>query len=159
MRHSAYVSAIAATVIGLVAAGCGGASDSGTATEKETVTISPTESPAADAGTELQSLIPTPAGTQQTDGPDSVQADGVHMHFQVRGAPGATMDSYKTVLENTGWSVTVQDEGGGGGGGGATYTGSNSDAYGVFTGGGYGDTTDIDACVWPAKPSNTECGD
>ncbi|MGB0876544.1 MAG: hypothetical protein ACPGVY_00795 [Mycobacterium sp.] len=159
MRHSAYVSAIAATVIGLIAAGCGSSSDSGTATDTETVTISPTTTSAADAGTDLRSLIPTPADTQQTDGPDTVPDNGVHMHFQVSGAPGATMESYKTDLENSGWSVTVRDEGGGGGGGGATYTGSNSDAYGVFTGGGYGNTTDIDACVWPTKPSKTECGD
>jgi hypothetical protein len=28
----------------------------------------------------------------------------------------------------------------------------------VFTGGGYGSTTDIQACTWPTKPSNTNCG-
>jgi hypothetical protein len=54
--------------------------------------------------------------------------------------------------------VTVQNSGGGGGGGGATYTGTNGNAYGVFTGGGYGSTTDVEACAWPVKPSNTDCG-
>lgn len=85
------------------------------------------------------------------------------MHFAVNGAPEATMDSYKTDLEAKGWSVTVRSAGGGestaGRGGGAVYTGTNNDAYGVFSGGGYGSTTDIEACVWPTKPSNTDCAD
>ena len=81
------------------------------------------------------------------------------MHFAVNGAPEATMDSYKTDLEAKGWSVTVRTAGGGSGGGGAAYTGTNNDAYGVFSGGGYGSTTDIEACVWPTKPSNTDCAD
>ena len=51
--------------------------------------------------------------------------------------------------------MTVENSGGGGGGGGATYTGINGGAYGVFVGGGYGGTTDVDACVWTAtSPSN-----
>ncbi len=174
MRSSTYVLATAAMAVGLTAAGCGSSTDSSTGAETKTVTVSPSETATTDATTgatqptpttsasassDLQSLIPTPADTQQTNGPDSLEEDGVHMYFQVNGSPGATMDSYKTGLEDKGWSVTVQDAGGGGGGGGATYTGTNSDAYGVFTGGGYSSTTDIDACVWPTKPSNTNCGD
>jgi hypothetical protein len=46
------------------------------------------------------------------------------------------------------WSVTVQSSGGGGGGG-ATYTGTTCNTYGVFTGGRYGGTTDVNACAWP----------
>jgi len=174
MGSNIYALATAAMAIGLIAAGCGSSSDSGTATETKTVTVSPgdtattdattragqpTPTTAANAGTDLQSLIPTPADTNDTDGPASVQENGVRMHFEVSGAPGATMDSYKTALEDKGWSVTVRNAGGGGRGGGATYTGTNSDAYGVFTGGGYSSTTDIDACVWPTKPSNTDCND
>ena len=174
MRRNTYGLATVAMAIGLISTGCGSSSDSSTATETETVTASPAETAttdtaagtepstpttAAGAATDLQSLIPLPADTQQTDGPDSVQEDGAHMHFQVNGAPSATMDSYKTKLEGTGWSVTVRDAGGGGRGGGATYTGTNGDAYGVLTGGCYGSTTDIDACVWPTKPSKTDCGD
>jgi hypothetical protein len=64
------------------------------------------------------------------------------------------MDSYKTALEGRGWSLTVNDSGGYG----ATDAGTNGSVYGVFTGGGYGATTDIDACAWPSKPSNTHCG-
>ena len=68
------------------------------------------------------------------------------------------MDSYKAALEAKGWTVSVLNAGGGGGGGGATYTGTNGNAYGVFAGGGYGGSTDLDACAWPSKPSNPDCG-
>ncbi|GJF08097.1 hypothetical protein NGTWS1803_11170 [Mycolicibacterium cyprinidarum] len=174
MRSNTYVLATAAMAIGLIAAGCGSSSDSKTTTETKTVTVSPTETATtgattrseqptptttSNAGTDLQSLIPTPADTRETDGPDSIWENGVHMHFQVDGAPVATMDAYQTDLEAKGWSVTVRNSGGGGRGGGATFTGTNNDAYGVFTGGGHGTRTHIEACVWPTEPSNTDCDD
>jgi hypothetical protein len=28
----------------------------------------------------------------------------------------------------------------------------------VFSGGGYGGSTDVDACAWPTKPANPNCG-
>ena len=68
------------------------------------------------------------------------------------------MSAYRTALQSMSWSVAVQSSGGGGGGGGATYTGTNGNVYGVFDGGGYRGSTDIDACAWPAKPSSTSCG-
>ena len=67
------------------------------------------------------------------------------------------MNAYKGALEGGGGAVTVENSGGGGGGG-ATYTGINGGAYGVFVGGGYGGTTDVDACVWTSKPADTNCG-
>lgn len=161
--------------MGLVVSACGGSSDSGTTkTETETVTASATAGAAATAttsasaapettstasGADLQSLIPTPANTSRTDGPDSINENGIHKYFKVNGSPQSVMDSYKSALESQGWSLTVENSGGGGGGGGATYTGTNSGAFGVFTGGGYGDTTDVDACAWPSKPSHTHCDD
>jgi hypothetical protein len=68
------------------------------------------------------------------------------------------MAGYKTALEGASWAVTVESSGGSGAGGGATYTGTNGNTYGVFSGGGYGGTTDVDACAWPAKPANPNCG-
>jgi hypothetical protein len=103
-------------------------------------------------------LIPTPANNQRTDGPDPVQDNGIHTHFLVNGSPKPVMDAYKTALEGKGWSLTVENSGAGPAGGGATYTGTNGNAYGVFTGGGFGSTTDVDTCAWPSKPSNTNCG-
>jgi hypothetical protein len=117
----------------------------------------------ANASTDLQSLVPTPANTQRTDGPSSIQESGINEHFLVNGAPRDVMNSYKTALQGRGWNVTPTSswgaEGdGGASSGGATLTGTNGSAYGVFTGGGYGTTTDIQACAWPTKPSNTNCG-
>ena len=80
------------------------------------------------------------------------------MHFMVTGDPNEVMDAYKTELEGKGWTVTVINSGGGPGGGGATYTGTQNNAYGVFTGGGWGIRTNVNACAWPAKPSNPNCG-
>lgn len=110
------------------------------------------------APTDLRSLIPTPAATQRTDGPHNIADNGIHLHFLVNGAPNDVMAGYQSALEGASWVVTVESSGGHGGGGGATYTGTNGNSYGVFSGGGYGATTDIDACAWPAKPAHPECG-
>src|SRR5262245_28238601 len=88
------------------------------------------------APAQLQSLIPTPAQTQRTDGPDSIQADGIHLHFMVNGPTGDVLGAYKNALEGQGWTVTVVNSGGRYGGGGATYTATQGANYGVFTGGG-----------------------
>ena len=169
MRRNGYVLAAGLLAVGLVAAACGGSGESST-TVTETVpasttstTVGATATPSAPAttataGADLQSLIPTPANSQRTDGPDPVQESGIHKHFVVNGSPAEVMDAYKTALEAGGWSLVVENAGGGGGGGGATYTGTNGGAYGAFVGGGYGSTTDVNSCAWPSKPSNTNCG-
>ena len=171
MARNRYVVLPAVLAVGLVTAACGGSGESKSTTVTETVSASTTTTSGTTATTtasataaptsasaDLPSLIPTPADSQRTDGPDGIQERGVHKHFLVNGAPTGVMDAYKTALEGAGWSLVVENQGGGGGGGGATYTGTNGDAYGVFVGGGYGSTTDVNACAWPTKPSNTNCG-
>ncbi len=162
MVRNRYGVVPAVLAVGLVTAACGGSGESNSTTVTETVSATTTATSATAAPTsasaDLPSLIPTPADSQRTDGPDGIQESGVHKHFLVNGAPTEVMDAYKTALEGAGWSLVVENEGGGGGGGGATYTGTNGGAYGVFVGGGYGSTTDVNACAWPAKPSNTNCG-
>jgi hypothetical protein len=166
MTRTTYVWAAAAIATGLVAAGCSSTSDSKAVTTETTAnsaesTASSTSAQAiapSTASTDLKPLIPTPANSQRTDGPDPIQESGIHQHFVVNGSPVDVMNLYKTALEGGGWTLTVTNSGGGGGGGGATYTGTNGTAYGVFTGGGYGSTSDVEACAWPAKPSNTDCG-
>jgi hypothetical protein len=161
MKHRTYV---AASAVGLVLAACSSSPNannatSAPATATKTVTASVSQATTTtSSNSDLQALIPAPANTQRTDGPDSVQENGTHLHFLVNGSPTDVMAAYKTALEGKSWAVTVQNSGGGGGGGGATYTGTNGNAYGVFDGGGYGSTTDIDACVWPSKPSDASCG-
>jgi hypothetical protein len=105
-----------------------------------------------------ESLIPTPVNATRTDGPDSIHDNGIHLHFLVNGSPTDVMSAYKTAIQGKSWSLIVDSSSGGGAGGGATYTASNGNAFGVFTGGGYGGTTDIDACAWPSRPANTDCG-
>jgi hypothetical protein len=107
---------------------------------------------------QLQSLIPTPASAQRTDGPANISDNGIRMHFMVNGPATSVMDAYKAALEGAGWTVTVANSGGWSGAGGATYTGTRGGNYGVFTGGGSGGATDINACAWPSKPANSNCG-
>jgi hypothetical protein len=102
-------------------------------------------------------LVPAPAGTQTTKGPDSIADNGIHLRFQVSGAPADVMNAYKAALGTKGWEVTTVMTSGGGGGGGATYTGTNGAAYGVFDGGGYQDKTWVDVCAWPTKPADPNC--
>ena len=161
MTHRIF---LAAAVIGLVATACSSSPNSSTATStsataSKTVTASVSQATTTtSANTDLQSLIPVPANTQRTDGPDSIQENGIHLHFVVNGAPMDVMGTYKTGLQGKNWSLIVDSSSGGGGGGGATYTASNGNAFGLFSGGGWGSTTDIDACAWPSKPSDTSCG-
>ena len=169
MRRSRYALAAAAMTVGLVASACNG-SNSGTQTTgatsatssssaAATATSQATAATTASESAPLPSLIPTPANSQQTKGPDTIGDNGIHMYFQVNGAPTDVMNAYKTALEGKGWAVTtIMTSGGeGGGGGGATYTGTHGDAYGVFDGGGYETTTYIDVCSWPSKPVNSNC--
>jgi hypothetical protein len=147
-RNTCVVAAVAMAV-GLVASACNGSS--GSATQA-------TATAAAPSGARLQSLLPTPESSQQTQGPDGIADHGLHMRYQVNGSPGTVMDAYKAALEVKGWEVTtIVTSGSGGGGGGATYTGTNGDAYGVFDGGGFKTTTYVNVCTWPTKPENPNC--
>jgi hypothetical protein len=146
MSRNAYALVAAAMAIGLVASACHSSPNSATTTTSQ-----------ANA-TQLQSLIPTPANTQRTDGPISIPDNGIHMHFLVNGSSPDFLDAYKTALEGKGWTVTVVSSGGWAGAGGATYTATQGDTYGVFSGGGSASTADVSACAWPSKPSNPNCG-
>lgn len=112
----------------------------------------------AGTATQLQSLIPTPANTQHTDGPAAIANNGIRMHFMVNGSAMGVLDAYKAELEGKGWTVTVASSGGWGGAGGATFTGTHAGSYGVFSGGGSGGVTDVKACAWPSQPANPNCG-
>ena len=114
----------------------------------------------ADEGpaSQLQPLMPTPANTQLTDGPAAIPDDGIHMHFWVTGSAPDVLAAYKTALEHKGWAVTVVSSEGWQGAGSATYTATRGTTYGVFSGGGNGDRTDLQACAWPSKPANPNCG-
>ena len=144
MNRNTYVAVAAAVALGLAASGCNSPTNSATKTS----------APA----TQLQSLIPTPANTQRTDGPDTIPDGGIHLHFLVNGSSTDVMDAYKTALEGKGWTVTVVSSGGWQGAGGATFTATQGDTYGVFSGGGKQSEADVSACAWPSKPAQPNCG-
>ncbi|WP_018599399.1 hypothetical protein [Mycobacterium sp. 155] len=147
-RNTCALAAVAIAV-GLTSSACSGSSEPAAQT---------TTHDTATAGTDLQSLLPTPADTQQTKGPNQIADNGIHMFYQVNGAPNDVLDAYKSALEGKGWQVTtIVTSAGGSSGGGATYTGIHGDAYGVFDGGGFNTSTFIDVCTWPSKPANPNC--
>lgn len=148
--------AAAAAAVGIIASGC-------SPTNEEASTATTTEASASAAATtakaaDLKSLVPTPANTAVTKGPDAIANDGAHLHFQVDGAPKEVMNAFKADLQRKGWDVTtIVTSLNGGAGGGATYTGTNGEAYGVFDGGGYDNKTYVDVCTWPTKPADPNC--
>jgi hypothetical protein len=149
--------AVAAAVLGLVA-GCGDKPDSGAKSSSSAASTSTSAAPAASPA-QLQALVPTPAGTAQTYGPDTIADNGIHLSFKVAAAPSDVVTAYKAALEGKGWTVTtiVSSVSGSDGGGGATYTGTHGDSYGVFDGGGFGKETYLNVCTWPAKPAQPNC--
>ncbi len=172
MGNAIRSAAVAAAVIGLMT-GCSSASDSGAKSSSSaastsaasgtastsTASGSTASSAAAASPDQLQALVPTPAGTAQTWGPDAIAENGIHLSFKVTGSPADVVKAYKTALEGKGWAVTtiVSSDGGPGGGGGATYTGTHGATYGVFDGGGMGTETYLNVCTWPAKPTEPNC--
>jgi hypothetical protein len=157
MRSRTTTCFFATLAIGLAATACSPASEKAEATTTAPPATTSVTTIAAGDGASLASLLPTPADVQQTKGPDDIADGGVHLHYQVNGSPNDVMTGYRNALQDKGWAVTTIVTSGGGGGGGATYTGTHGDAYGVFDGGGYANTTYIDVCSWPAKPANPNC--
>lgn len=147
---SVLVAALAAAVI---PAGCAKTSE---APKTPAATESTSPAPAA-APADLQSMIPVPADVTMTKGPDPIANKGIHLHYEVKGAPNEVMTSFEKALEGKGWDVMTIVASGSDWGGGATYTGTKGSAYGVFDGGGPSDMTYIDVCVWAAKPTDPNC--
>jgi hypothetical protein len=159
MTRSAYAVVILAAALGVAGTACS-SSDSATKTTTAASSSAASSSAAAASPVDnatLPTLVPAPAGTQNTKGPDGIADNGIHLRFQVSGAPADVMNAYKAALGTKGWAVTTVVTSGGGGGGGATYTGTNGAAFGVFDGGGYQDKTWVDVCAWPTKPADPNC--
>lgn len=154
VRKIAFAAAAALPLL-MAASGCARPAEAPpTATSASPVAQSP-----AGSAADLAALVPTPANTIITKGPDPLAENGVHRYFEVGGAPDEVMNAFKTALAGKGWEITpISSHGGGQGGGGATFTGTLGEAYGVFDGGGYAATTYIDVCTWPKKPADPACG-
>lgn len=157
MQHPITLCAGLAVAISLATSGCASSSDSSAHTSG--TSTPPASSAANSSPTQLQSLVPVPAGSSHTDGPDPISDNGIHLRFVVNGTPADVMNAYKAALTAKDWAVTtiVSSSGGPGGGGGATYTGTEGENYGVFDGGGWGGTTYLNICAWPTKPAEPNC--
>jgi hypothetical protein len=155
MNRGLCVAAAVALAVGLTGTACS-SSDSGTKSASSSA-ASTTASAAPVDASKLPGLVPTPANAQDTKGPDSIADNGIHLKFEVNGAPVDVMAAYKAALKDKGWTVTTIVTSGGEGGGGATYTGTNGGAYGVFDGGGFNTSTYINVCAWPTKPADPNC--
>lgn len=151
----------AALILGLAASGCARTTEAPpAATSASPATSSASAAgPAPSGADELSALVPTPANTALTKGPDPIADNGVHRYFEVNGAPNEVMSAFKAALQGKGWELTPVSSRGGDerDGGGATFIGTLGEAYGVFEGGGYQSTTYIDVCTWPQKPANPDC--
>ena len=164
MNRNTIALAAALMAVGLSMSACNSSNPSGQATSATsattaagtTTTAGAAAAPSANAA-QLPSLIPAPANSQVTKGPDNIADNGIHLHYQVNGAPADVMNAFKSALEGKGWALSTIVSSNGGGGGGATYTGTHGDAFGVFDGGGFNTTTYIDVCAWPSKPANPNC--
>jgi hypothetical protein len=149
---------VAAAAVAVVTAACGGSPYVGLSTitrgpQPTTVTTPVAHPSAAAADAYLRSLIPTPATTNRTDGPEPIHDGGIHLHFFVNRAPADVQSAYKSALLDGHWTLIVDSPSGGG----ATYTARNGNTFGVFTAGNFGGATDIDACAWPSAPADKDC--
>jgi len=153
MRRGLCVAAALAVAVGLTGTACSSSDSS----KSSSSSASTTASAAPVAPDQLPGLVPTPANSQETKGPDSIADNGIHLNFKVNGSPSDVMDGFKAALKDKGWDVTTIVTSVGAGGGGATYTGTNGAGYGVFDGGGFNTTTFINVCVWPTKPADPNC--
>ena len=155
MNRGMGVAAALALAVGLTGTACS-SSDSGSKSASSSAASTTTSAAPVDAS-KLPGLVPAPANTQDTKGPDSIADNGIHLKFAVTGEPVDVMAAYKAALKDKGWTVTTIVTSGGEGGGGATYTGTNGGAYGVFDGGGFNTSTYINVCAWPTKPADPNC--
>ena len=86
--------------------------------------------------------------------------DGECYGIGASASPADVVGSYESALSATGWNI--ESSGGGGDpfglfGGGAGLTATNGDRYLTFNAGGPPGSTFINACIWPAKPGDTNC--
>ncbi|WP_165827829.1 hypothetical protein [Mycobacterium colombiense] len=147
---------VAAAAVAVVTAACGGSPYVGLSTltsGPHATTVTSLVSPASAADAYLRGLVPTPATTNRIDGPDPIHDGGIRLHFWVNGSPTDVLSSYKTALLDGHWTLIVDSSSGGR----TTYTARNGNTFGVFTAGGFGGTTDIDACAWPSAPAEQDC--
>lgn len=92
---------------------------------------------------------------------DAIREGGRHFLFVSGAASMDIVTGYQAALQSAGW--TVLSSGGSGDpfgifGGGGGLTATDSARHLVLNAGGPAGQTSVDGCIWPAKPSDDNCG-
>ena len=88
---------------------------------------------------------------------DSIQEGGRHFFFTSEYGPSSIVGAYERALENAGWKI-LSSGGDPFGLFGAGLSASDGTRYISLNAGGPAGSTFVDACIWPAQPSDTNCG-
>lgn len=99
--------------------------------------------------------IPTPSDAEKVS--EDAKGDGKHYYYKSSSSAGDLVSSYKSQLESAGWTIDSSSSGGSSWGGDGELTATKGQSYLVLAAGGETGRTNIDLCVWPSKPSNTDC--
>ncbi len=108
-----------------------------------------------DGETDLFEGAPDPAGSTK-EGENSCNG-GTHKYFTHTISGCEVVAAYKDVLTANGWSATILNSGCTEWGGGAKLEATKGGRYLFLNAGGPGDSANIDLCVWPSRPNNTDC--
>ena len=107
-------------------------------------------------GGDLFDSVPDPTGASKQGENDC--NSGKHKYFTLSGASGCNViNAYRNTLASNGWSVTILSSGCTAWGGGAKLEATKGGRYLFMNAGGASNFTNIDLCVWPSRPSNTDC--
>ena len=80
--------------------------------------------------------------------------NGEHRWYTTGSSPTVVIEDYMKALSAKGWAINTIDSPGPGGG---KFEATKAPRYLIMNMGGW-NTFHIDLCVWPTKPSNTNCG-
>ena len=80
--------------------------------------------------------------------------DGEHRWYTTGSSPTVVIEDFMKAMSDNGWAINTIDSPGPGGG---KFEATKAPRYMIMNMGGW-NTFHIDVCVWPLKPSNTNCG-
>ncbi|MGB6949629.1 MAG: hypothetical protein WBD84_10620, partial [Methyloceanibacter sp.] len=106
---------------------------------------------------DLLAGIPAPPDGKSL-GTEAISSGGQQASYSTSADPGAVLASYQEALPGAGWTVTGSGGAGGAYGGGGGLQATNGPKYLSINAGGPAGRTFVHVCVWPAKPSNDNCG-
>ena len=106
-------------------------------------------------GGDLFEGAPDPAGASK-EGENKCNS-GRHKYYTQSTSGCDVVDDYRDVLNKNGWNTTLLDSGCTPWGGGAKMEATKGGRYLFMNAGGPSEFANIDLCVWPSRPANTDC--